>query len=304
MKNLNIRGFMNEMSYDLTMQELENLVIDYQPVILDYIVNNQYNYKARKEFNEVCEVLRSDKFFNTISLLIQAEDERVNPDMAYVLYTATHLSKDEDLKGDAFVLGYKLRENELGSEITGHEETDIAILIAAVKAVRSYEVTPFFRSKEVENVLENLPEVLYNAYSKKYRVNQVSENVITTILSQAIPDLKSEEILTAFCKTNLPKNISEDYKPYVSRLQAFLYKICGGMSEDKFKNALFAACNSINKYNERVNASETLMDKYLNYRLLEALVNNKDVKVPAAMELAFNRMKAFKEENNKFKNLF
>jgi hypothetical protein len=58
MNNLNIKGFVNEMSYDLTMRELENLVVDYQPVILDYIINNQYNYKSRKEFNEVCELIR------------------------------------------------------------------------------------------------------------------------------------------------------------------------------------------------------------------------------------------------------
>lgn len=304
MNNLNIKGFVNEMSYDLTMRELENLVVDYQPVILDYIINNQYNYKSRKEFNEVCELIRHDKFFDTISMLINSEDERINPDMAYVLYTATHLIDDVDLKADAFMLGYKLRENELGSEITGHLETDIAILVASVKAVRSYEVTPFFRSKEVENILENLAEVLYNAYHEKYKVNQISENVITTILTQAVPDLKPEEIVTAFAKADMPKDIKAEYKPYISRIQAFLYRICGGLSEDSFSKALNAACNSINKYNERVNANETLMNKYLNYKLLEAVVNSKDVKVPQTMVLAYKRMTEFKNKNSKFSYLF
>ena len=175
--------------------------------------------------------------------------------MAYVLYTATHLIDDAELKGDAFMLGYKLREKELGSDITGHLETDIAILISSVKAVRSYDVTPFFRSKEVENILENLAEVLYNAYHTKYKVNQISENVLTTILTQAVPDLKPEEIMTAFAKSDMPKDMKEEFKPYVSRIQAFLYKICGGLSEDKFYKALSTACNSINKYNERVNAN-------------------------------------------------
>ena len=304
MNNLNIRGFVNEMSYDLTMRELENLVVDYQPVILDFIINNQYNYKSRKEFNEVCELIRSDKFFDTISMLINSEDERINPDMAYVLYTATHLIDDVDLKADAFMLGYKLRENELGSEITGHLETDIAILVASVKAVRSYEVTPFFRSKEVENILENLAEVLYNAYHEKYKINQISENVITTILTQAVPDLKPEEIVTAFAKADMPKDIKAEYKPYISRIQAFLYRICGGLSEDSFSKALNAACNSINKYNERVNANETLMNKYLNYKLLEAVVNSKDVKVAQTMVLAYKRMTEFKNKNSKFSYLF
>ena len=72
MMNLNIQGFVNEMSYDLTMQELEDIVIKYQPVILDFVVNNQYNYKMKREFNEVCEIIRSKKFFKTISLLIQS----------------------------------------------------------------------------------------------------------------------------------------------------------------------------------------------------------------------------------------
>jgi hypothetical protein len=304
MNNLTIQGFVNEMSYDLSMQELENLVIDYQHVILDYVVNNQYNYKARKEFNEVCSLIRSDKFFKSISFLIQAEDERIISDMAYVLYTATHLSHDDELKGDAFVLGYTLREKELGNNITGHQETDIAVLIASVKAVRSYDVTPFFRSKEVENILENLPEVLYNAYHEKYNVNQISENVISTILTRAVIDLKPEEIITAFCKTCLPKDMKKEYKPYASRIQAFLYKVCGSISEDKFKNALSAACNSINKYNERANANETLMDKYLNYKLLEAVINSKDAKVPYAMKLAYKRMSDFKAENKKYSNLF
>ena len=303
-KELNIRGFINEMSYELTMQQLEALVVDYQDVILDYFVTNQYNYKFKKEFNEVCELIRSDKFFKTISALIQSGDSRIDFDMAYVLYTATHYIEDEELKHEAFMLGYNLREVELGTNITGNQETDITILIASVKAVRSYDVTPFFRSKEVENILENLAEVLYNAYHEKYKINQVSENVIATILTQAVPDLKPEEILTAFCKTNLPKNISEDYKPYVSRLQAFLYKICGGMSEDKFKNGLFAACNSINKFNERTNRNETLMDKYLNYKLLEAVVYSKDTKVPEIMKAAYTKMTGFKVNNQQYSHLF
>ena len=62
---LSIKGFVNEMSYKLTMQELEALVVDYQDVILDFIVTNQYNYKMKSEFNEVCELIRGDRFFKT-----------------------------------------------------------------------------------------------------------------------------------------------------------------------------------------------------------------------------------------------
>ena len=302
MKNIN--GFLNEMSYDLTMNELENIVIEYQPVIIDFIVNNQYNYKMKREFEEVCSVIRGNKFFKTISLLIQSEDERVNFDMAYILYTATHLSDDEELKGDAFMLGYRLRERELGSEITGHLETDIAILIASVKAIRSYNVTPFFRTKEVENILENLPEVLYNAYNEKYDAKQVNENVISAIITQAVLDVKAEEIITAFCKTDVDKNIKPEYKPYVTRLQAFIYKVCASVPEQLFMNALGKACNSINKYNERTNSNNTFMDKYLNYKLLEKLVQSKDVKLPQGMKTAYSRLTKFKNNNKKFEYIF
>ena len=302
MKNIN--GFLNEMSYDLTMNELENIVIEYQPVIIDFIVNNQYNYKMKREFEEVCSVIRGNKFFKTISLLIQSEDDRINYDMAYVLYTATHLSDDEELKGDAFMLGYRLRERELGSEITGHLETDIAILIASVKAVRSYNVTPFFRTKEVENILENLPEVLYNAYNEKYDAKQVNENVISAIITQAVLDVKAEEIITAFCKTDVDKNIKPEYKPYVTRLQAFIYKVCASVPEQLFMNALGKACNSINKYNERTNSNNTFMDKYLNYKLLEKLVQSKDIKLPQGMKTAYSRLTKFKNNNKKFEYIF
>ena len=252
----------------------------------------------------MCSVIRGNKFFKTISLLIQSEDERVNFDMAYILYTATHLSDDEELKGDAFMLGYRLRERELGSEITGHLETDIAILIASVKAIRSYNVTPFFRTKEVENILENLPEVLYNAYNEKYDAKQVNENVISAIITQAVLDVKAEEIITAFCKTDVDKNIKPEYKPYVTRLQAFIYKVCASVPEQLFMNALGKACNSINKYNERTNSNNTFMDKYLNYKLLEKLVQSKDVKLPQGMKTAYSRLTKFKNNNKKFEYIF
>ena len=38
MEKLTIKGFINEMSYKLNMEELEALVIDYQDVIIDYII--------------------------------------------------------------------------------------------------------------------------------------------------------------------------------------------------------------------------------------------------------------------------
>jgi hypothetical protein len=304
MNNLTIKGFVNEMSYDLSMQELERLVVDYQDVIIDYFVNNQYNFKVKREFNEVCELLRSDKFFKTLAALIQTDDSRIKFDMAYILYTITHYLDDPELKHEAFMLGYKLREVELGMNITGHKETDISILISAVKTIRSYDVTPFFRSKEIENILENLPEVLYNAYHREYTVNAINENVLMAILTSAVPGLQPEEFVSACCKTNLAKDMDARFKPYASRIQSFLYKVIGLLSEEKLTKALQAACNSIVRFNERTHSNETLIDKYLNYKLLEAVVYSKDTKVPELMKQAYTRMTEFKVKNQKFSHLF
>lgn len=303
-KELTIKGFVNEMSYNLTMQELENLVVDYQDVLIDYFVNNQYNYKAKREFNEVCELVRSDRYFRTISTLVQTDDERIDPDMAYVLYTATHHIDDKELANDAYALGYRLRECEMADRLTGNKETDVAIIFSAVKTVRSYMTTPFFRTKEIENILENLPEILYNAYNGKYSISAVNEKVISTILTQTVIDLQPEEFVSACCKTCFPKDMDEKYKPYASRIQSFLYKVCGLLPADKFTKALSAACNSIDRFNNRTGRHETLVDKYLNYKLLEAVVQSKDVKVPIIMKDAYRRMTEFKDKNEQFKYLF
>jgi hypothetical protein len=69
-------------------------------------------------------------------------------------------------------------------------------------------------------------------------------------------------------------------------------------------NALGKACNSINKYNERTNSNNTFMDKYLNYKLLEKLVQSKDVKLPQGMKTAYNRLTKFKNNNKKFEYIF
>ena len=47
-----------------------------------------------------------------------------------------------------------------------------------------------------------------------------------------------------------------------------------------------------------------MIDKDLNYKLLEAVVNNKDMKVPENIKLAYAKMNKFKINNEKFKHLF
>lgn len=307
MNNLTIKGFINEMSYKNSLEELDNIVVDYQDVLIDYFVNNQYNIKVRNEFNEVCEVIRSDSYFDTFSALVYEENSKIKPDMAFVIYSATNFRYvDGDLKGKALELGYHLRSQELG-DVVNDVATNTCILIASTKAVREYESSPFTRSKFVENILTTLPEVLYNAYGQKYKANEIPTSVIFVILSKAVLDLEPENIITAFCKTEFPENLDKDIKPFALRLRSFLYTLCGRISEDKLRSALAIACKSMKKFNDRHGANESLRNKYLDYRLLAAIVKageNREINVPSTMKSAYYTMKKFKEDNPRFEHLF
>ena len=305
MKRLTIQGLVNELSYDLNMEELEKLVLDYQDTVIDFITSNQYSQRNKREFREVCDELRSDKYFRTVALLINADDERIVPDMAYVLYTICNFSYvDDDMKAEALGLGYKLRERELG-KVVSDVATNTCIILSSVKGIRGYETTPFIRTKCIENILLTLPEVLYNAYDEKYDPSQLSVKLIFAILSKAVPDVRPEEIITAFCKTEFPTNVSDRIKSYALRLRAFLYEICGRVSEDLITKALLNASRSIARFNERHDQNESFANKYLNFKMLEVLANNSNGKeAPESMKKAYRAINTFRQTNRKFMDLF
>ena len=305
MKKLTIQGLVNELSYDLNMEELEKLVLDYQDTVIDFITSNQYSQKNKREFREVCDELRSDKYFRTVALLINADDERIVPDMAYVLYTICNFSYvDDDMKAEALGLGYKLRERELG-KVVSDVATNTCIILSSVKGIRGYETTPFIRTKCIENILLTLPEVLYNAYDEKYDPSQLSVKLIFAILSKAVPDVRPEEIITAFCKTEFPTNISDRIKSYALRLRAFLYEICGRVSEDLITKALLNASRSLSRFNEKHDQNESFANKYLNFKMLEVLANNSNGKeAPESMKKAYRVINTFRQTNRKFMDLF
>lgn len=304
---MTVQGLINELTYDLTMEELENLVIDSQDIVLEFIVNDAYNYKQKKLYNELCESIRSEKYFNTISLLINAEDERILPDMAYVLHMATNFGfVDNELKGEALSLGYMLRARELG-EVVSHQATNTCIIIASTKAIRSYETTPFIRIKSVENILRNLPDVLYNAYHEEYEARQITRNVIFTILSKAVPDVTPAEIITAFCKSEFPNNVSKEIRVFALRLRAFFYELCSKIGDDALTRILINTCESIIKFNNRHNVFETFADKYLNYKLLEGVCNKENVienRMMNDINKTYETVKKFKITNKKYSELF
>ena len=82
------------------------------------------------------------------------------------------ITKDQitELANEAFMLGYKLRSEELG-DLIPVPEVNTCIMIAATKGLRGYETNSFMRTKCVENILTNLPDVLYNAFNNKYDID-------------------------------------------------------------------------------------------------------------------------------------
>lgn len=302
----NINEFMNEMSYDLSLQEIESVIVDYQDTIITFIVNNQYNKKYSKEFKEVCEEIRSKKFFSVLSRMIHEGDERIKSDMAYVLYTATHFNfVDNELKNEAIELGYKLREEQLNGKLTDDNDLNIAILLCSVKAIRNYNTTSFTRSKAVENIVESLPEILFNVFGrlKGLQPNQITDKTINTILSKAVLDLEVRDVLIALGKAKFPIDIDDKYKPFAIRIQSYLYKIVSTLPNDVFDDTMVVLCKSIKRFNDRTNMNETFMDKYLNYRLLVGFIKSGN-KIPKPMLTTCALLANFINKHKEFAELF
>ena len=297
-----IRTFINEMSYEKSLAEMEELVIEYQTTLIEFIAADRFVFEKRDLLDEVYALIRSDRYFNMLGSLINSSDERINPDMAYVLHAATQFDTDDDLKGEALMLGYKLRSEELG-DLIPVPEVNTCIMIAATKGLRGYETNSFMRTKCVENILTNLPDVLYNAFNNKYDCKVISTKVIFTILTNAVPDLTPVEVVTAFCKTQFPQDLSAEVRPYALRLRAVLYEICGMMNVSDLNKAVLASCRSIDNYNKRRRANESLSNKYLDFGLLDKIVRTTN-NVPASMLQAHNVLQTFKLNNKQYEYLF
>lgn len=311
MKNIKIENFLNEMSYDLRLEELVNVFYKYQDDLIEFIAENAYSFKNRKLFNTVCNELRKEKMFNVISMLIDGDDEKVNPDMAYVLHAITNFNfVDEEMKGEALRLGYYLREKELG-EVVPHLPTNICIIIASTKTIRTLEATAFLRTKYVENIIKILPGILKSAYGNEYKPREISKAVIFTIISKAVLDVKPQEIVTAFCKSDFPKReeLSDEEYEFALRVRAFMYEVMGVLDRASLFNILTNTCESINRFNEKHGTNETFTGKYLNYKLLEVaceelIMKDKEKAKSMKIVLTYVAIKEFIRQNAKYKNLF
>lgn len=309
MERLNVQGFINEMSYGMNLEESENLFFKYQDTIIDYVVKNAYSFKERKQLFELCEVLRSEKFMNLMHMIVFGDDDKIKPDMAYVLHVATNYRfVDDELKAKALELGYHLREAELGT-VVKHKATNISIIIASTKAPRGYELTPHIRTKCVENIIRTLPEVLYNAYHEEFKATDITRNVILAIITNAVLDVKPAEIITAFCKSEFPKDVEDGVKTFALRLRAFFYEIAGVVGDELLSKILIGACESIRKFNDKFGKNETFTDKYLNFILLEKVcksLNKEKVNTPQSnnMKKSYNAIKKFATNNKKYEELF
>ena len=311
MKNIRIEKFMSELQYNLSLEDMVNVFFDYQEDLVSYIAENAYSYKNKKEYNYVCNELRKEKIFNTMRMLIDADEEKINPDMAYVLHAITNFNfVDEDMKAEALRLGYQLREKELG-EVVPHLATNTCIIIASTKTIRTLETTAFLRTKHMENIIKILPKILYSAYNKEYKARDISKGVIFAIINNAVLDLKPQEIITAFCKSDFPKHeeLSKEEYEFALRVRAFMYEIMGILEYASLANILTNTCESINRFNEKYNTNETFRGKYLNYELLKVACEellSKDNEKAKGMRIVntYEKIKTFIQHNRKYENLF
>lgn len=309
MKKLTIDNFLNEMSYDLRMDDMDNVVLKYQEVLIEYFLNNQYIYKERKKFNEVCENVRSDKYLRSIERLIEISED-ILTDMSYVLVTSSNFPYVEtDTKHKSMELSYKLREPEIRSVVKNNEIASIVTTLS-VWSIRSYETTSFFRTKCAEQVIKMMPGALYHGLASAYiKPSAMSKKAIFSIFNLVIPDLKIDELLPAFFKSDFPKK--SKYSAFASRLRAFLYEICALVDAGVLHKALRTTCDSMMRFNERHQDNKvSFTDKYLNYKMLELLGNDESGLKAVNSERAANILKtgivikSFRLNNTQYSELF
>ena len=61
-RKLTIKNFLNEMTYDLNMSEMEKVVEKYQIILINYVKDCRFKFSKRNEFEEVMSYVADDRF--------------------------------------------------------------------------------------------------------------------------------------------------------------------------------------------------------------------------------------------------
>lgn len=279
MRKLTIENFLNEMSYDLRMEELSNTVLKYQEVVVEYFVTSRYSYKERKRLHEVCEIIRSDRYLTSLDSLISNDECKLLSDLAFVLISSVNFPfVDKEVKGRGMALAYQLREPEF-EFITSKPLREIVTTLS-VWTIKGYEVDSFFRVKSMENIISKLPAVLMNALGKNCDVKSLTNNLLYNIIMLITPDVKPLEVVTAFMKTDYPYENNDPRNPFATRLRAFAFELCGMLNREEIETALEKTCISMMNFNKRHPYNQVKFDgnKYMDFDLLKQLSGKNGIK--------------------------
>lgn len=269
MKKLTVKNFLNEMSYDLRLSEIERCLLKYQDIIVEYFSNNMFKYKERRTIHELMDILSSSEVIKALNQLVYEED--MNTDLAYCLLTSTY-NADEDLKYEAMKIAYMLQYAHFSEEIKDEKVLEMISYLGGW-AIKGYETSSFSRVKSVSMILEAMPSTFAGAFGKT-NSKKLQPQFICGLFKKMIPDLTISELLTGFAKTKMKFN-SEIEKEYAMRLQVFMCEIISCMNDKKVQEAIERGLDDILRYNKNNYESIKLKDMYINYDFIEKLATGK-----------------------------
>lgn len=267
---LTIKNFFNEMSYDLKVKEVENIVIKYQDTIISFIKRNRLKESAQDEIIKLKDIIKEDKFIQAIEN-VGTNTNKLNCDMAHALYVATIDEEDKDLIGVMTELAYNIRESEFEDIIKDPKLLKIMSYLS-IFVIRGFEPSEFYKIKEVSAITEQLPFVL----KEELGFVSMSKDLIRGIYTTLIPGLTAEELLTGIAKTPYPETDlkNKEIRFFEIRLRSFLYQLVSYMDTKKVKRLVTNVCKDIIKFNQMTGQNNILAKYYISNDILERLVNS------------------------------
>lgn len=271
-RKLTIKNFLNEMTYDLNMSEMEKAVEKYQFVLINYVKDYRFKFSKRSEFEEVMSYVADDRFLEATERV--AMTSGLECDFSHVLIVAT-IEKDvvQDKKQLAIDIGFRLRTTEFANQIKNDELLKIVSYIS-LWTFRGVKTSPFYKIKEVNGITEMLPTILYN--SPRIGKMDISKEFLRWLYETAIPGLKPEELLAGILRT--PCSDDEKLQRYEIRLKSFVYQLIYYMDTQKAKETIMQVMHDIRNFGKTMGLQISLDDVYLDNKCVEKLVKSNLIK--------------------------
>lgn len=271
-RKLTIKNFLNEMTYDLNMCEMEKAVQKYQDILINYVKDYRFKLSKRDEFEKVMTYISDYKFLEATERI--AKSSGLECDFAHVILVAT-LGEDvvQDKKELAIDIGFGLRSEEFSKHIKNDELLKIVSYIS-LWTLRGVQTSSFYRIKEVNGITEILPGILKN--SPNIGKMDISKEFLRWLYETAIPNLKPEELLAGILRTPCPYD--EKVERYQIRLKSFVYQLIYYMDTKKAKDTILEVISNIEKFDKHMGLNMKLEDHYLDNKCVEKLVKTKLIK--------------------------